>query len=183
VGDGHCITEEGTVIRAAILLGLLAACGHPLEIGEFGDGGVVVGGPCHMSSDCAAAECCDQICTKLDVDTMNCGACGFACEEGYRCQRGACISLRASPDAGSIDTCTPNGGLCLSTASCPSKTPYAPYQCGSDSICCPPSTGGPCKSDCDCDYSDGMGCDVGRCAVVSRVACCASNVGCSPPSP
>ena len=60
-----------------------------------------------MSGVCTAGcpaprQNCAGVCTAIDSDSANCGACGRGCAAGQTCQSGSCMSV-GGPDAGTVD--------------------------------------------------------------------------------
>jgi hypothetical protein len=67
-------------LSAAISLGLLAA-------------GCVDSSAAEETANCSAPEvACGSVCSDLDIDPANCGACGNACEPDELCATGECVA-------------------------------------------------------------------------------------------
>ncbi len=87
VSRRESLRRLGAVFAGAALsaLGLAAARGAHNQNG------------CWDDEDCPwGLACCSGVCTNLDFDNANCGACGVVCPDGYSCQ-GQCVPI--DPDA------------------------------------------------------------------------------------
>ncbi len=109
---------------------LVSACGDDGGRTRSGDGGTA-----DAALHCDPGETvCGDVCTELDIDPDNCGACGEACAVGELCAGGACVT--SCPDGQTVcdDFCYD-----LDTS---------PRHCG----------------DCDVACSEGELCSAGTCA-------------------
>ena len=67
-------------------------CAHPNKA----DGATCAPGKVCQAGTCQCApgsDMCGEICTALESDPSNCGACGLACANGEACCRGTCARL------------------------------------------------------------------------------------------
>jgi hypothetical protein len=120
------------------------------------------GRACNRNGDCSAGDssdtCCNHVCTSLDSDTQNCGACGTVCPAASHCQNGFCLPPPSPPDGGGID-CTAAGGYCVFdtclghtiTASC-GGIPGGPPST-TNGVCCVPD---PSDAGTDCQAHGGQ---------------------------
>jgi hypothetical protein len=99
---------------------------------------------------------CGAKCTSLDVDSMNCGACGAACAAGQACSSGACGVV-----------CQPNetwcGTECARLDTDPKNCGACGHECNGASDV-PVCVKGTCAPGCvanfaDCDTSPDNGCE------------------------
>jgi hypothetical protein len=80
-----------------------------------------------------SATCCNGICTDLNFDPANCGACGYVCPANSICQNSSC-----QPCPAGLSACS---GVCA-------YLPEDPQNCGSCGNICPLGTsclGGACQ--------------------------------------
>jgi hypothetical protein len=73
----------------------LAACGGGQGVGS-GDGGTGPGTPgtTVQTTACASTHGTGMLCTDIDTDKSNCGACGNACSDSESCVLGVCQPLQ-----------------------------------------------------------------------------------------
>jgi hypothetical protein len=161
------------------------ACGHSCQAGEVcqqgtcvcaptqsdpgGPGGFGPGGPsCNSDETCRGG-----MCTVLNDDVRNCGACGNNCRIGEECAKGECSCEGGSACVGNQRCCPPqsNGtpGGCFDTSSDPAHCGACDKACGAGESC----RAGVCTV-------DGCGCTNGnRCEENSKECRCNGGPACS----
>lgn len=142
-------------------------------------------GMCGACGDIAQPDCCDDGCTNMDDDVLNCGACGNVCDTGDLCCGGACVDPQSDAEhcsecgmscsgdsccggvcaAAESETCVACDPACEGTATCFSgrcvETSTDPRACG----------------DTFADCGDGLCCD-GACVPRTDEQCTACGVSC-----
>lgn len=135
---------------------------------------VGMSGPGDASGGDGAGSCqtgrvrCGSVCTDMNTDDSNCGACGNACAQAQTCFSGACrpravgAPCTTAADCGAAGRCLgayPGGEcfyVCQSQADCGAGALCVPS--GGTSICVPNC---PCRSGYICmSLPGGMGCNV-----------------------
>jgi hypothetical protein len=85
-------------------------------------------GSCGAYACChTGAACCNGICTDLDSDANNCGACGYVCAAGNVCVNGSCVAC--------IFPAIACGGVCVVPTSDPNNCGGCGVQCGPAEAC------------------------------------------------
>jgi hypothetical protein len=132
-------------------------------------------GACTIDANCPAGWlCCDGACDNPASSTLNCGACGSACESPFVCAEASCGAVecnagKAECDGDTSDACETD------TQSDPQNCGACGADCGSD-LC----SGGHCtKLTCDegaadCDAEPENGCETSLSDVTSCGMCGAS---------
>jgi stigma-specific protein Stig1 len=159
------------------------ACGRACGTGQS-----CVNGFCVCSSNTACVvegpngrpiqlTCCSGVCTNLQADPKNCGACGHACPSGDTCSGGQCGPVTC-PLPGQ-HAC--NGICCASTQACCPGRVNAPC-CDPGQVCCnnnvcanlasDPSHCGACGASC----GSAQVCSNGFCCAPGQTGC--ATVGC-----
>jgi hypothetical protein len=95
---------------------------------------------CSKEKTCTSdLQLCNDHCTALATDPVNCGACGHACGAGESCYAGACFCPFTT-------TC---GGACVDLASDPAHCGACDLPCGGAQVCTTPEGGATaCASSC-----------------------------------
>ncbi len=89
---------------------------------------VVLATACTEERTCPqGATLCGDVCTSLDIDARNCGACGAACGAYQECDAGACACGPGAVDCG--------GGTCADLTT-------SPTSCGACGNACTAASGG-----------------------------------------
>jgi len=89
---------------------------------------VALGAACSKQRTCPQGETlCGDVCTSLDIDAHNCGACGAACGAYQECDAGACTCGPGAADCG--------GGACADLGE-------SPASCGACGNACTAASGG-----------------------------------------
>ncbi len=87
---------------------------------------------CTKERICPQGEAlCGDVCTSLDIDARNCGACGHACGAYQECDAGACACGPGATDCG--------GGSCADLQT-------SPASCGACGHACDAGSGGKCAT-------------------------------------
>ena len=86
-------------------------------------------GSCGAYACCpTSATCCNGICTDLNSDPANCGACGYVCPADNVCLNGSCV-LCSGYGAGMCS------GVCVNLLSDAGNCGSCGHQCLSDELC------------------------------------------------
>lgn len=95
---------------AAVQLITVGAPAVPAHLAQHGDATCLDG-----DSDCCA-DADGAVCTNLQDDPSNCGACGTVCPSGQTCTAGACVATSTCPfiagPACFVEDCFDFGGEC-----------------------------------------------------------------------
>ncbi len=157
-----CVDICGNVERCG-------ACDEDCSAGSRPRGDRCVDGRCLCGEDgelCSGSTFCSNAidpigcgCVDLEMDRLNCGACGTICDPGESCDAGSC----SCGDTG--DDCDADGGeICCADLGCRNTT-NDPDNCGTCGTSCLP--GEECRDgECVCsdDCEDGNSCTEGVCS-------------------
>jgi hypothetical protein len=182
-------------LTACALLVFLAACSS----GNNNDAGPACpGGTCPVHETCVSGACqcisgwvpCDGgVCTEIQSDPANCGACGVACPSGASCLGGTCQCTAVAcpgPDGGEVcsdlTTDDANCGQCDSPCSANEQCVGALCQCPSGYTICPLEDGGAVCTDLGTDPNNcgqcAALCDGGNCTCDVPSQICSPGLGC-----
>lgn len=101
-GRGFCVDGLGSASDD-----IARCCGGP------GEGSCCTSGAFPVTPQCCPGgnTCCPaQGCVNTRTDSLNCGACGFACPDGYVCDASACALAECCPRP-CTETTPPNTGV------------------------------------------------------------------------
>ena len=104
---------------------------------------------CGRPGEACDGACCDGVCTNLQADPQNCGACGTTCVPDASCHGGACsisgFLCNGICDIAGAACCDLGNGYVCTTDYCTGQdTTYCndPGDCNSDETCCLQSVNG-----------------------------------------
>jgi hypothetical protein len=108
--DGAACPDDGNLCTDDVCQA--GTCAHPNKA----DGTTCAAGKICQAGGCecaAGADNCGEICTDLNSDEDNCGACGRRCGNGEKCCRGLCAKLSSDEEnCGQCGKRCRNGQLC-----------------------------------------------------------------------
>jgi hypothetical protein len=130
---------------------------------------LALGAACTKERTCPQGETlCGDVCTSLDLDARNCGACGHACGAYQECDAGACACGPNAADCG--------GGTCADLRTSPASCGACGAACGGATPVCATENGATaCAAACPAPLADCGGACVDRASDFWNCGACGSS--------